>query len=278
MPPAPRLGGPPGRARGSGAGAAARGTDARRRGPPLRRGRRRGARGRDRPRSCPRGTSGGALRGGCARPRRTAQRTPRAPAPPQPQCLHQESCGCRGVAGLESRPPLDPETVEPVHVDRVGRDADDVARPPREENGVRERLAKLRDEDLHHLRCRRRSVVAPQVADEAVGGNGAVGVEQEPREERPLLPVPEENRRGAVDDLERPEQPELHTVVYRLIRDRVNPTAYRTTTAPQPARSNLPCEAGHARRNPKERARWERRSRASATASTPRCCSRRWTQ
>src|SRR5581483_1655516 len=119
----------------------------------------------------------------------------------------------------------------------ASRDADDVARPPREENGVRERLAKLRDEDLHHLRCRRRSVVAPQVADEAVGGNGAVGVEQEPREERPLLPVPEENRRGAVDDLERPEQPELHTVVYRLIRDRVNPTAYRTTTAPQPARS-----------------------------------------
>ena len=56
------------------------------------------------------------------------------------------------------------------------------------------RLAQLRDVELHHLRRRRRRLVAPQPVDQALGGDRRAGVEREHREQGPRLRSAEGDR------------------------------------------------------------------------------------
>ena len=49
------------------------------------------------------------------------------------------------------------------------------------------RLPQLRDVDLHHLLSRVRNVLGPESVDDLLAGDGAVRVQEQDREERPLL-------------------------------------------------------------------------------------------
>ena len=55
-----------------------------------------------------------------------------------------------------------------------------------------------------------RRLLAPEPVDEPVGGDDLARVEEQEREQRPLIAAAEPNRRPLVENLERAEDPELH--------------------------------------------------------------------
>ena len=63
------------------------------------------------------------------------------------------------------------------------------------------RLPQLRDVDLHHLLRRVRHVLAPEGVDDLLAGDGAVRVQEQDREERPLLPRRDLQRRVVNENL-----------------------------------------------------------------------------
>jgi len=65
--------------------------------------------------------------------------------------------------------------------------------------------------DLHHLLGRLGQVIAPEVIDDPVAGNGPAGVQEQEREQRPLLSRREPNRRVAVENIKRAEKPKVHS-------------------------------------------------------------------
>ena len=72
-----------------------------------------------------------------------------------------------------------------------------------------ERLAELRDVDLNALYGLRGRAAVPEVLDQAIARDDLVGVQEEQREQPPLLGGAERDRTTLVDDLERPEDAEL---------------------------------------------------------------------
>ena len=73
-----------------------------------------------------------------------------------------------------------------------------------------QRLAKLRDVDLEALRGGRRRTVAPELVDQAIGGDDLVAVKEQNGEHRALLRSAEGDLTSLRADLERPEDPKLH--------------------------------------------------------------------
>ena len=69
------------------------------------------------------------------------------------------------------------ELLEAAQIERVPVEVDDVARRTRAQQPIWQLLAQLRDEDLHHLPRRLRHVVTPEVVDEPIHGNDAIGVQ-----------------------------------------------------------------------------------------------------
>jgi hypothetical protein len=68
--------------------------------------------------------------------------------------------------------------------------------------------------DVDHLHGRRRHVLAPDVVDQAIDGDGPVDVEQQARQQRTLGRGAERERRAIVLDLERTEQPDVHRAAF----------------------------------------------------------------
>ena len=73
------------------------------------------------------------------------------------------------------------------------------------------RLPQLRDVDLHHLLSRVRNVLGPESVDDLLAGDGAVRVQEQNREERPLLACSHVQRRMTAAHLQRAEDPKIHS-------------------------------------------------------------------
>ena len=146
-------------------------------------------------------------------------------AAPEPERLAQVRGGGRRLAGLERRAARAAQPVEAHDVDRLRVDLDEVAGRAREEHVGRQQLAQLRDVDLDHLRRRVGHGVAPEVVDEAVDRDRAVGRHEQPGQQRPLLEAAERERRAAVEHLHRAEQAELHSSARRYQPSRRPATA-----------------------------------------------------
>jgi hypothetical protein len=77
--------------------------------------------------------------------------------------------------------------------------------------------------NLDRLRRAVGRVVAPQPCDQPVGGNDLAGVEHQHREDCAALVRPERNGEAVVQDLQIPEDPELHVPPPSVVRPTVPP-------------------------------------------------------
>jgi hypothetical protein len=68
----------------------------------------------------------------------------------------------------------------------------------------------VRDVGLHRREGLRRRLRAPQLLDQTVEGDHRARVEQQDRQDGALLRAPEDQRPSRVEDLQRPEDVELH--------------------------------------------------------------------
>ena len=99
-------------------------------------------------------------------------------------------CGCCVDVAVGERPlGFGQPTLEAVDVELLLSDLQHVAAAARDEQlAIRvQRLAQLRNVDLHALRRRRGRLLAPELVDQAVGRYDLVGVDQEVREQRGAL-------------------------------------------------------------------------------------------
>jgi hypothetical protein len=99
-----------------------------------------------------------------------------------------------GVAGDERASSLRRQALEPKHVDALRVHAQDVAGLPCRERVVREHLAQPGGVDMQRGRSRLGRRETPQPFDQLVGGDDAVRVQDQQREERPLLPAAKSHR------------------------------------------------------------------------------------
>ena len=114
------------------------------------------------PRRGPRGRPGAARRGGCARACAKGSANSASASPRQsPSASRSRARGGRGLARLERRVARAAQPIEAADVDRLRIDLDEVAGRAGHEHPVRQHLAQLRDEDLHHLRRRVRAPARP---------------------------------------------------------------------------------------------------------------------
>ena len=102
------------------------------------------------------------------------------------------------------------DALEPGEVELVRLELEGVARRARVQLRGGQHLAQLRDVDLHHLLRGLRDVLAPEVVDDPVERDRAVGVEEQEREERPLLACRDLQRRMTIEHLQRAEQAKVH--------------------------------------------------------------------
>ena len=88
-------------------------------------------------------------------------------------------------------------------------DPEQVAGRPRHEDVGAEELAELADEVLERRLRGARRLLAPEGVEQAVGRDGAAGLEEQDGEERPLLGAPEREGDAVSPHLERAEEPEV---------------------------------------------------------------------
>jgi hypothetical protein len=100
--------------------------------------------------------------------------------------------------------------LEARDVEHVRLDLDRVADGVRAHRVRTERLAQVRDVDLHHLARARRRRRAPQLLDQAIRRDDPPGVEQQQRQQRARLAAAQLGRRAVVAGLQRAEHQELH--------------------------------------------------------------------
>ena len=102
------------------------------------------------------------------------------------------------------------QRLERVQIEGVSVEVEQVPRRPRPDQLARELLAKLGDEDLHHLGCALRHLLAPEPVDEAIHGHDPAGLQQQKPEQRLLLAAAQVDARPAVFRFERSKNRELH--------------------------------------------------------------------
>ena len=133
--------------------------------------------------------------------------------PPQAERLTKEIVRPRRVALLQRAPPFSRELLEPHEVEGRALERQAVAGRLRLEQVLLgpERLSERRDVVTDDLAGSRRRSLAPQVVDDPVGRDHLARVEQQKREERPMLRAAELNLPTFVDDLERSEHTKIHS-------------------------------------------------------------------
>ena len=133
----------------------------------------------------------------------------RRPAPErEPVAEHRGRGSRRGLARSVD------ELLEAVDVERLGRELQNIAARAGDERVGPERLAQLRDVALERLRRRVRSLLAPEVLDEALARDELVGVQQQDREQLALPPATDRDRSIAIEHLEWAEEPDFHVAPY----------------------------------------------------------------
>ena len=123
-------------------------------------------------------------------------------AAPQRQRLAQQPGRPFVRSRAQGRSALVAQALEADQVHRLGRQVERVAGRARHEQALRQHLAQHRDVDLDHLRCARGRILAPEVLDEPADRHRAVGVEQQPRQERTLRPAAERDGQPVALDLQ----------------------------------------------------------------------------
>jgi len=131
-------------------------------------------------------------------------------AAPQGERFAEQASGRARVARGERAAPGVPQPLESGEIDRLGGDDERVAARTRDEHVRGQSLAQLRDVDLHHLRRGLRRVLPPEILDQALRGNGAVGVEGEAGEQRAGSAAAELHRCACIAHLERTEEERQH--------------------------------------------------------------------
>ena len=102
------------------------------------------------------------------------------------------------------------EAIEAREVEELRIDAEDVAAGHEAKPFGADRLPQSRHVVLQRRRCRLRRGLPPKLVDETVCGNCLVRVQQEICEQGARQPTVEGDRTTVLDDLQRPENPELH--------------------------------------------------------------------
>ena len=190
--------------------------------PEARRRARRGGRTRGRPRCASRvrrAASPPAAQPGLGRRPRTRSRRARSRARGRALPATSSAADLRRRGGRCD--PFADEPLEPVEIERVGLDADRVARRRRHDDVVRgallvtrlEQSSQLHDVDLKRRLRGRRDVLAPQVVDQTVGGHHPVGIEQQDREERPRFRRTQRKRSASTTNLGGTENAERERLV-----------------------------------------------------------------
>jgi hypothetical protein len=119
------------------------------------------------------------------------------PTAPQRQSLLEHRRGGRGASRCQLGPALGEEPLEPVGVERLRIEPQLVPPLARDElggsGGAGQRLAQARHVHLERLGWTGGRVLPPELVDQTVGAQGLVGVDEEQREQRPLLAASERN-------------------------------------------------------------------------------------
>src|SRR5438034_7569243 len=104
-------------------------------------------------------------------------------------------------------------------------EAEQVSRRRRLERPLRlEQLPELRDVDLERLCRGRRRPLAPEPVDQALARERLVRMQQEERQERPLLRAAHPQRAAFAKHLQRSEQPKLHpNLANAALSEHLNP-------------------------------------------------------
>ena len=108
-------------------------------------------------------------------------------------------------------PPLRAQLLEAVEIELARLDPQLVAGRPRDERVLGQELAQLRDVAVQRRRRRRGRSSRPEQLHEPAGRNGLVPVHREREQQCPLLRPRRRARRPVDDQLDRAENPELHS-------------------------------------------------------------------
>ena len=127
-------------------------------------------------------------------------------ASPEGQRVAEVAAGGARVTRGERRAAGVAQPLEPCEVQRLRLAGERVAARARDEHARGQHLAQLGDVDLHHLRRRLRWVLAPEIGDEALGRDSAVGVQGQPGEQRSGLAASKLHRCGSIAHFERAEE------------------------------------------------------------------------
>ncbi len=136
----------------------------------------------------------------------------RRPAP-QGECLAERRRRAGGVTGRERRASGGRQLLKAVEVELPGRQVQEVtgrAGLDRAGTGAvgRHGPAQLGDVHLHGLACGRRGRLPPELGDQPLGRDDLVRAQQQERQQGPLAEPSERDGPIAVEDLERPQDPE----------------------------------------------------------------------
>jgi hypothetical protein len=131
----------------------------------------------------------------------------RRPAPHRERLAQPSRRALRGRFARLGNDPLEARPVELVRLD-----AQQVAGLARDESPLAELFAQARDVDLNAFRRRARRLFRPKLVDQPRHRDDLVRVQEEDRQQRPLLPRPEVQRVPLLDHLQRAEEPEFHRI------------------------------------------------------------------
>ena len=139
-------------------------------------------------------------------------------AAPQRQSSAKLVHGERRVSRGQGRPAVCQLVLEALQIELAVLEAQLIAGRPRHQQTAGlargpirlERLPQPRHRHLQRLRGVLESSLPPELLDQAVPGDHLVGVQQQQRQQRPLLGPPERERPIAVEYLQRPQDPEVH--------------------------------------------------------------------
>ena len=149
-------------------------------------------------------------------------------ATPERQRLAQPLPRERRIASSYRLPPLVSQALEAVEVELVGLNPQAVSGSLSEKalisaRGGCEPAPQARDVDLDHLRRALRRRLVPEQINQPVGRDALVSVQEQKRQEGPLLARPQRKRPPVAHDFERAQNPKLDCLGGRHLALRLTP-------------------------------------------------------
>ena len=152
---------------------------------------------------------------------------PQGHTAPQRQSPLQCPNAALRVARIQLAAPLGQKPLKPPRIHSLGVEPQLVAVLTRHHQARRgaarpraQRLAQSRNVDLQRLGGRGRRTPTPQLVDQPVRAQPLVDVQQQHRQQRPLLAPPKRNPAALIEDFERTEDEEVHASNGRSRLDR----------------------------------------------------------